>query len=78
MVYDAPDYFNALDLPERSQCGNERFRLDYSSIIDESNRNCGKKRALFTNTNIAKNKYQRRKDTITDLLQLSESEGEGN
>ena len=82
MVYDdAPDDF-----------GNERFKLDYSAILDKSNKIYEdnydiktasvstskstkvtiKKRALSTNS--AKNKRQRHQGSITNLLQLSESE----
>ena len=93
MVDDTPDDFTS-ELPERSQCGNERFRLDYSSILDKSNKTYGdnyeiktatstskpakktngKKRSLSTNSNSTKNKHQRYQDSITGLLQLSESE----
>ena len=84
--------FSASDLLERSQFGqNDRFRLDYSAILDKSNEDNYEIETASASTSkpnkvtvkkrslsmsSVKNKRQR---GITSLLQLSDSEdGEGN
>src|SRR4051794_40643785 len=38
---DAPDKFSASELMDRSQFRNERFKLDYNSILEKSNKTYG-------------------------------------
>ncbi|CAG8767589.1 10133_t:CDS:2, partial [Rhizophagus irregularis] len=80
---DAPDDFSVSEQP---QLKDKPFKLDCSAIIDnstkiyedsreiESSRSINKKRVLPTSS---KNKRQRCQNNITDLLEVSESDGDG-